>query len=122
MDEDGSARDGVLAELDATRARLGHTQSELRQLRKSYERLSEGMHDGFASVDLNGRIVEFNSAFERMIGYSPAEIPNLRYQDITPEEWHRMEEEILQPQVFVRGYSDVYGKEYRCKDGRIIAV
>ena len=122
MDEGRSAEDGVRAELDATRARLASTQKRLRRLQRSYAQLSEGMYDGFAAVDLNGAIVEFNSAFQRMIGYPPAEIPKLTYQDITPEKWHRVEEEILQQQVLKRGYSDVYEKEYRREDGRIIAV
>ena len=40
--------------------------------------------------------------------------------DVTPEKWHSLQAEIIQKQVLSRGYSDIYEKEYRRKDGTIL--
>jgi len=87
-----------------------------------YRQLYEGMRDAFASVDLEGRITGFNSAFVTMVGYAPDEIYTLTYRDLTPEQWFTGEELILKNQVMTRGYSDIYEKEYRRKDGAVIPV
>ena len=87
-----------------------------------YRQLYEGMRDAFASVDLEGRITGFNHAFARMIGYDPEEIYALTFQDITPPRWQTMEDEILKRDVLKNGYSDVYEKEYRRKDGTVLPV
>jgi PAS domain S-box-containing protein len=87
-----------------------------------YRQLYEGMRDAFASIDLEGNITGFNTAFTKMIGYEPEEIYSLTFRDLTPERWRVPEEEILKNQVMVRGYSDIYEKEYRRKDGSVIPV
>ena len=87
-----------------------------------YRQLYEGMRDAFASVDIEGRITGFNSAFVKMVGYAPDEIYTLTYRDLTPEQWLAGEEQILKNQVMTRGYSDIYEKQYRQKDGAVIPV
>jgi len=87
-----------------------------------YRQLYEGMRDAFASIGLEGRITGFNSAFVKMVGYAPEEIYTLTYRDLTPEQWLTGEEQILKNQVMTRGYSDIYEKEYRRKDGAVIPV
>ena len=85
-------------------------------------KLHEHMRDAFASVDMSGRIQEFNPAYEQMLGHSPAELRQLNWRDITPETWHPAQNEILQRQVLTRGYSDVFEQEYRRKDGTVFPV
>jgi PAS domain S-box-containing protein len=87
-----------------------------------YRKLYESMRDAFASVDMAGRIKEYNPAFREMLGYSDEELREFTYRDITPERWHESEERILKEQVLLRGYSDIYEKEYRRKDGTIFPV
>jgi PAS domain S-box-containing protein len=87
-----------------------------------YRQLYEGMRDAFASIDLEGRITGFNSAFATMVGYTPEEIYALTFRDLTPEQWLISEEQILKNQVMIRGYSDIYEKEYRRKDGTVLPV
>jgi two-component system, cell cycle sensor histidine kinase and response regulator CckA len=87
-----------------------------------YRRLHETMRDAFASVDMAGRIGETNRAYREMVGYSEEELSRLTYRDLTPEKWHAFEEEIIRDQVLKRGYSDVYEKEYRRKDGTVFPV
>ena len=66
---------------------------------------------------MDGRILKFNESYRDMTGYTHDELLRLTYRDITPEKWHAAEREIIEQQVLVRGYSDVYEKEYRTKDG-----
>jgi PAS domain S-box-containing protein len=97
-------------------------ESALAGTERRYRQLYEGMRDAFASTDLEGRITGFNPAFSMMIGYNPEEIYTLNFRDLTPEQWRNGEEEILTTQVMTRGYSDIYEKEYRRKEGTLIPV
>lgn len=87
-----------------------------------YRRLHQSMMDAVVSVDMDGRIQEFNDVYQKMLGYEPEELLTLRYIDVTPEEWHPFEAGIVQKQILTRGYSDTYEKEYRRKDGTAIPV
>jgi two-component system, cell cycle sensor histidine kinase and response regulator CckA len=82
-----------------------------------YRRLFESMMDSFVSVDMSGRITEFNQAYEALLGYSKEELLRLTYVDLTPDRWQDLERDLVDNQILVRGYSDIYEKEYRKKDG-----
>jgi len=97
-------------------------EESLRDSALQYRRLHEWMRDGFVQVDLEGRLQEFNSAYQGLLGYCQEELRQLTYEDLTPEEWHPMEAAIVRLQVFERGYSEVYEKEYRRKDGTVLPV
>ncbi len=87
-----------------------------------YRRLHQSMRDAFVSVDMDGFIREFNEAYVTMLGYDPDELLKLRYTDLTPEKWHGFQAKIIQEQVLLRGYSEIYEKEYRRKDGTVFPV
>jgi len=89
---------------------------------KRFRDLYERSREGFARMTLDGRIVECNSTFQRMLGYAREELLELRFQDVTPEKWHPLEARILTEEVLERGYSSVYEKECRTKDGEILPV
>ena len=95
---------------------------KLRESEAKYRRLHQSMRDAFVGVDMNGYIQECNQAYVDMLGYSPDELRTLRYGDITPERWRPVEAEIVQNQVLARGYSDIYEKEHRRKDGTVFPV
>ncbi len=94
----------------------------LRESEAKYRRLHETMTDAFVQVEMNGRITEFNRAYQALLGYSGEELPGLTYQDLTPERWRDLEARIVAEQILPRGYSEVYEKEYRRKDGTLIPV
>ena len=98
------------------------TEQALRVSEAKYRLLHESMRDAFACIDMDGNIKEFNDAFCQLVDYRPEELLLLTYLDLTPEKWHAREAEIFQAQVLVRGYSDVYEKEYRRKDGTIFPI
>ena len=87
-----------------------------------YRWLYESITDAFVSVAMSGQIQEFNPTYCRMLGYSAAELSQLTYEDLTPKKWHAFEADIVREQVLPRGYSEVYEKEYRRKDGTVIPV
>ena len=93
--------------------------ARIQRSERRYRELYETMRDGSVAVNLEGKIVESNLAFQNMLGYSAEEILQLTTQDVTPGKWHPLEAKIIAEQVLTRGYSDIYEKEYRCKDGSI---
>ena len=98
------------------------TEEALRESETKYRRLYESMMDAFCHVDMAGRILEANRAYQAMVGYSEKELRRLTYIDLTPEKWHALEGRIVQEQILVQGHSEVYEKEYRRKDGTIFPV
>jgi PAS domain S-box-containing protein len=98
------------------------TEQALRTSEAKYRRLYESITDACASVDMQGRIQDCNSAFSALVGYSPAELQTMSYLDLTPSKWHTAEARIVEKQILKRGYSDVYEKEYRRKDGTLLSV
>jgi len=103
--------------LERHQSEEAHRESEER-----YRQLYDSMMDAFACVDMSGRITLFNESFRQMVGYEPAEIYTLTYNDLTPEKWHAKEADIIENQVFRRGYSDIFEKEYRRKDGTVFPL
>ncbi len=62
-----------------------------------------------------------NRAYLDMIGYTREELADMSYHDLTPEGWEEVDHEITR-QVEERGYSEVFEKELRHRDGRIVPV
>ena len=87
-----------------------------------YRSLYESMMDGFVVVGMDGLIREYNESYRKMTGYAPEELLKLTYRELTPDKWHDVEQRIIEEQILVRGYSDVYEKEYRKKDGTVFPV
>jgi len=97
-------------------------QETLRISEERYRSLYDGMTDAYVAVKMDGTILHFNQAYQKMVGYDVDELHNLTYYDLTPEKWHAYEAEITENQVIRRGYSDIYEKEYIRKDGTIFPV
>ena len=87
-----------------------------------YSRLFESMTDAYCAVDMDGRFVQSNDAFQKMIGYSDEELKKLTYIQLTPNKWQAYEKEIIEPQIISNGCSELYQKELQRKDGSLIDV
>ncbi|MBL7180335.1 MAG: PAS domain S-box protein [Desulfobacterales bacterium] len=112
---------GILgATIDITDRKLA--EEGIQKSEKKYRDLYQGLRDGFAAVTMEGTFTEFNPAFQRMLGYSEAEIYRLTIKDITPERWHPVDARIIEEQVLKRGFSNIYEKEFIKKDGTIFPV
>jgi PAS domain S-box-containing protein len=98
------------------------SEEALRESEQHFRHLYENIRDGIAAVDAKGRFVECNPQFLNMLGYSLEEISEITNKDITPKQWHAIESQIVQEQVNVKGYSDLYEKEYVQKNGTVFPI
>ena len=87
-----------------------------------YRLLYESMRDAFALVDMSGKLIRFNQAYQELLGYSAEELKGKSYSDLTPKKWHLFEARIIEQEVFCDGESSVYEKEYIHKDGTVFPV
>ncbi len=113
---------GTLTDITQHKRAADERSAVLAASEAKYRRLHESMMDGFVRVGMDGAILESNEVYRRMLGYGPEELAGLTYQQITPERWHDEEARIVRFQILARGYSDVYEKEYRRKDGSVFPV
>lgn len=98
------------------------TEKAIRVSEEKYHNLYNSIRDGIALADLKGKILECNQTYLDMLGYDEREVKQITYQEITPEKWHQMEKEIIERRVLEKGYSGVYEKEFRRKDGTVFPV
>jgi len=109
---------GIVIDITARK----RTEKALQTSETRYRHLYASMTDAFAATDMAGRIHEVNPAFKAMVGYTDAKLRQLTYKDLTPAKWHAFEARIVKEQIFPRGYSGVYEKEYRRRDGTVFPV
>jgi PAS domain S-box-containing protein len=97
-------------------------ESALRESEEKYRLLHESMIDGFIRISIDGKFLEWNSIFKKMLGYSEAEMACLSFDDVTRETWRIFEQDVIFDQILKHGHSDIYEKEYRRKDGTTFPV
>jgi PAS domain S-box-containing protein len=98
-------------------------ETKIRDSEEKYRSLFESSIDGILVLTLaTGQITEANPAFQKMVGYTPDELKEKTYVELTPSCWHPVEMQIFRDQVATRGYTDEYEKEIIAKDGTIIPV
>ena len=85
---------------------------------KKYRRLYETSQDGIMARDLQGRMIDSNQAYAKMLGYTKKELKCLRTQQLLPEKWHEQREKIVK-KVLETGRSIVFEREYKRKDGTV---
>jgi len=98
------------------------TEEALKTSQEKYVKLFESLGEGIVMVDMNGKIMECNPAYARLLGYSRDEVLKLTYQQLTPKKWEATEMDIVKNEIIAKGVSDEYEKEYIRKDGSIVAV
>lgn len=94
----------------------------LSRTEEKYSRLYESMNDAFVVLDMDANVIEFNTAFKEMLGYSSDELLHMNCHDLTPLKWLEFEQKIMEEEVLVSGSSRVYEKECTRKDGSLIPV
>ena len=97
-------------------------EQELGQSEAKYRALHQSMREAFVRTDLTGLILESNQAYRDLLGYTAEELSTKTYIELTPQRWHAFENQIIHEQVLQRDYSEVYEKEYICKNGAIVPV
>jgi PAS domain S-box-containing protein len=117
-----SAGDFVLQSSIEMAFELFEAHEKTRVSETNYRRLHDTIMDAFGVVDMVGNFLEVNQSFINMLGYSMEELLQLTYLDLTPKKWHSFESDVVNEQVMVRGFSDVYEKEYIRKDGTVFPI
>lgn len=91
----------------------------------SEQRLSTLYNQAPVAIILNdfadGRFIDCNPEFVRMIGYSADEILRIRYMDLTPPEYAESDNRELQNLLSTGRYGP-YEKQYIHKDGHLIPI
>ena len=87
-------------------------------------RLVEANIIGIVISDVEGRILEANDAFLRMIGYDREDLmaQRVRWTDMTPPEWRERDEQQLVPELKMTGSLQPFEKEFFRKDGSRVPV
>lgn len=88
----------------------------------SLRKLFESVNDGIVKTDLDGRIIEANRAYLDLLGVESLGEIYGTLKDYTPDKWHSFEDQLLEQNAILEGYSREYEKEYKRKDGSVIPV
>jgi PAS domain S-box-containing protein len=102
-------------------AAFHQTQAALRESERYNRTLFDQSSLGLALCRLDGRLVDVNSAYARMIGRSIEQTLELTYWDITPAGYAAQEQQQLDRLEKTGSYGP-YEKEYRHSDGRLVPV
>lgn len=94
---------------------------QLHQSERYNRLLFERSPIGLALCQMDGRLVDVNPAFAKVIGYSIDEVMELSYWQITPKKYATQEQAQLD-HLIAYGHYGPYEKEYRHKDGHLIPV
>jgi PAS domain S-box-containing protein len=99
---------------------LRRTEAGLKQTEARWQRLVDSNVVGVVIVE-DGRIVEANERFQKMVGYDAAELSKLTLTDITPAESHP-QTQAAQRDVLTLGSCAPFEKRYTRKDGALISA
>jgi PAS domain S-box-containing protein len=103
-----------VTEVKAAALALARSEQKLRGL-------FEASQLGIALTDMQGRYLEFNSAFEHICGYTANELRSLDYWTLTPRSYEA--EEVRQLELLKStGHYGPYEKHYVRKDGSLIPL
>ena len=93
---------------------------ELTMSEERWRNLFESVPVGVSMIGLDQRYIATNPAYQRMIGYSEAELRSLTPVDITHEDDRASTEEIIAAQLAGQPYVQHRQKRYLRKDGGVI--
>jgi PAS domain S-box-containing protein len=96
---------------------------DLQEREAKIRRLVDANIIGILIFDLEGRIIEANDAFLRMVGYNREDLVlgRIRWTDLTPPEWRDRNVQAAE-EVKKTGAAQPYEKEYFRKDGSRVPV
>lgn len=77
---------------------------------------------GVALTDLNGRFIATNPVYQKMLGYTEEELLRLSFLDLTHEEYHKSNWELINDLLTERCRQFQIEKQYRRKDGKTVWV
>ncbi|NVI09615.1 trifunctional serine/threonine-protein kinase/ATP-binding protein/sensor histidine kinase [Paraburkholderia youngii] len=114
----------VLASQAAMTLENARLYRDLAKREAKIRRLVDANIVGIVISDFEGRILEANDAFLRIVGYDRDDLlaGRLRWTDLTPPEWLERQRREWMPKLKVTGTLQPYEKEYFRKDGSRVPV
>ncbi|MDQ7743188.1 PAS domain S-box protein [Hydrogenophaga pseudoflava] len=115
----------VVGAIAMMQSRNRQLQEAGRQIRDGQQRLLDTFEQaasGISHVDPGGRLLRANQTFCRMVGYSPEELAQLSFQDITVPEDIGPDMRLLEEALAGKRSSYSLEKRYRHKDGHTVWV
>ena len=103
---------------------LAQANRDLAEREAKIRRLVDANIVGIFIWDMDGRIVEANDAFLRVIGYDRADLAlgRVHRKNLTPPEWRDRDERRWLPELEMTGSLQPFEKEYFRKDGSRVPV
>ena len=101
--------------------RIAERTAELRLSEERFKQLFEFSPLGMAQVDEQGRFHQANPAFSELVGFSPDELREMSYWDLTEPSYYDAQRSSIQ-RLNQTGRFGPFDKEYRHKDGNRIPV
>jgi PAS domain S-box-containing protein len=113
----------LLASQAASSLENSRLYGDLQEREAKIRRLVDANIIGIIIRDLEGRILEANDAFLRMVGYDREDLVSgrIRWTDLTPPDWHDRTTRAVE-EVKITGTTQPYEKEYVRKDGSRVPV
>jgi len=90
------------------------------ELKERYVPLSEEIPFAVVLTDTEGKVLEANSRYQQMTGYTLDELRRLTYQQLTPKKWHQAEAAFVSVANTVPYVT--FEKEYLKKDGHVVPI
>jgi len=114
----------LLASIAAVSMENAHLYRDLAEREGRIRRLVDANIIGIFIWDMQGRILEANDAFLRMVGHNREDLLSRRvcWTDLTPPEWLNRDEQQLVPELKITGSLQPYEKEFFRKDGSRVPV
>jgi PAS domain S-box-containing protein len=94
--------------------------TERKRAEEEYRTVVRTAMDGFWIVDMQGRFLDVNDAYCRLIGYSRDKLLTMRISDVEAVE--KPEETARRIQKIMEVGGDRFETHHKCKDGRIIDI
>ena len=94
----------------------------LRERELLFRSVFDSSLDGLVFVDCQGRFLDFNEAYLRLVGYTREELLGHDLGKITPPETLEWEKSHIIGQLREHGVSELYEKEYIHKDGHRVPI
>jgi PAS domain S-box-containing protein len=98
--------------------------ADLQKREAKIRRLVDANIIGIFIWNLEGRIIDANDAFLRIVGYDREEIVSgrIRWTELTPPEWRDRDERLWVPKLKMSGRLQPFEKEYFRKDGSCVPM
>ncbi len=116
ISNDGKPESALVVAYDVTERK--RAENKFLYTEKRYRRLYETTQDGIMARNLEGKMIDCNQAYAKMLGYTKKELRGLTVQHLLPEKWHDQRERVVN-KVLQAGRSIVFEREYKRKDGTI---